>query len=397
MSIESVMLSNHLILPSVFPRIKVFSNESGLHIRGPKHWSFSFSNSPSNEYSGLISFRTDWLDLLDVQGTLKSLLQDSKDIGQNLLDDIWGLDQFWKNYIRWLWYQERRRQGRRTTGMSLQRRESKGPAYNRVLFLVSWEMRCSSTHIKRSWVHRRDFQQKLCHKGDILQGNRSVWGITEISAYMHACLIPQSCLTLLWSHTVACQAPLSMGFPRQEYWSELPFPSLEDLPNPGIETVSPCLLHWQVDSLLAEPYQENHYRRERTLTFFFASHNSERYIYPNVNCSTSYNSQDKEATWMSINRRMDREDVARIYGGILLGHKKEQNYVICRDVDRLRVCHTEWSMSEGEKQTLYINEYMWNLEKWYWWTYLQGRNRDADREWTCEHSGGRGGWEELRD
>ena len=88
MSIESVMLSNHLILPSVFPRIRVFSSESGLRIRGPKHWSFSFSNSPSNEYSGLISFRTDWLDLLDVQGTLKSLLQDSKDIEQNLLDDI---------------------------------------------------------------------------------------------------------------------------------------------------------------------------------------------------------------------------------------------------------------------------------------------------------------------
>ena len=82
MSIESVMLSNHLILcrplllpPSVFPSIRVFSNESVLHIRWPKYWSFSFSNSPSNEYSGLISFRVDWLDLLAVQGTLKSLLQ----------------------------------------------------------------------------------------------------------------------------------------------------------------------------------------------------------------------------------------------------------------------------------------------------------------------------------
>ena len=64
-----------LLLPSVFPSSKVFSNESVLHIRWPKHWSFSFSISPSSEYSGLISFRMDWLDLLAVQGTLKSLLQ----------------------------------------------------------------------------------------------------------------------------------------------------------------------------------------------------------------------------------------------------------------------------------------------------------------------------------
>ena len=81
MSIESVMPSSHLILfrplllPSIFPSIRVFSNESVLRIRWPKYWSFSFSISPSNEYSGLISFRMDWLDLLAVQGTLKSLLQ----------------------------------------------------------------------------------------------------------------------------------------------------------------------------------------------------------------------------------------------------------------------------------------------------------------------------------
>ena len=68
-------LSSLLLLPSVFPSIRVFSNESVLHIRWPKYWSFSFNISPSNEYSGLISFRMDWLDLLAVQGTLKSLLQ----------------------------------------------------------------------------------------------------------------------------------------------------------------------------------------------------------------------------------------------------------------------------------------------------------------------------------
>ena len=82
MSIESVMPSNHLILchppfllPSVFPSIRVFSSESVVRIRRPKYWSFSFNISPSNEYSGLISYRMDWLDLLAVQGTLKSLLQ----------------------------------------------------------------------------------------------------------------------------------------------------------------------------------------------------------------------------------------------------------------------------------------------------------------------------------
>ena len=81
MSIETVMLSNHLILchlllllPSIFPSIKVFSNESVFHIRWPKFWSFSFSISPSNGYSGLISFRIDWFDLLAVQGTLKSII-----------------------------------------------------------------------------------------------------------------------------------------------------------------------------------------------------------------------------------------------------------------------------------------------------------------------------------
>ena len=81
-SIESVIPSSHLILcrplllmPSIFPRIRVFSNESALHIRWPKYWSFSFSISPFNKHSGLISFRMNWLDLLAVQGTCKSLLQ----------------------------------------------------------------------------------------------------------------------------------------------------------------------------------------------------------------------------------------------------------------------------------------------------------------------------------
>ena len=91
MSIESVMPSNHLILgrsllllPSVFPRIRVFSNESALRIRWPEYWSVSFSISPSSEYLGLICFRMDWLDLLAVQRTLKSLLQHHSSKASNL-------------------------------------------------------------------------------------------------------------------------------------------------------------------------------------------------------------------------------------------------------------------------------------------------------------------------
>ena len=112
MSIESVMPSNHLILccpllllPSVFPRIRVFSNESVLCIKWPKYWSFSFSSSPSNEYSGLISFRIDWLDLLVVQGTL---FQESSPMPQFKSINSSGLSLFmvqllqpydyWKNH-----------------------------------------------------------------------------------------------------------------------------------------------------------------------------------------------------------------------------------------------------------------------------------------------------------
>ena len=92
-STESVMPSNHLILccslllsPSIFPSIRVFSSKSVLHIRWPEYWSFSFSISPSNEYSGLISFRIDWLDFLAVQGNLKSLLQDYSSKASILLE-----------------------------------------------------------------------------------------------------------------------------------------------------------------------------------------------------------------------------------------------------------------------------------------------------------------------
>ena len=108
MSIESVMPSNHLSLccplllpPSIFPSNRVFSNESVLHIRWPKYWSFSFSISPSDEYSGLISFMMDWLDLLAVQGTLKSLLQHHSSKASLVLSFLYGptltsIHDYWK-------------------------------------------------------------------------------------------------------------------------------------------------------------------------------------------------------------------------------------------------------------------------------------------------------------
>ena len=120
MSIKSVMPSNHLIfwspllfLPSIFPSIRVFPNESVLQIRWPKYWSFSFSIHPSNEYSELVSFRIDWLDLFAVQGTLKSFLQKKKKVfSYTIASIIWcsafftvqftSIHDYWKNRI-WLY------------------------------------------------------------------------------------------------------------------------------------------------------------------------------------------------------------------------------------------------------------------------------------------------------
>ena len=105
-SIELLMPSNHLIfccphllLPSIFPSIRVFSNESVLHIMWPKYWSFSFNISPSNEHPGLISFRMDWLDLLAVQGTLKSLLQHhSSKASIFYRPTLTSVHDYWKNH-----------------------------------------------------------------------------------------------------------------------------------------------------------------------------------------------------------------------------------------------------------------------------------------------------------
>ena len=98
-SIHLILCRPLLLLPSIVPSIKVFSNESALHIRWPKYWSFSFSISPSNEHSGLISFRMDWLDLLAVQGTLKSLLQHHSSKASSLRQSAFFIVQLSHPYV----------------------------------------------------------------------------------------------------------------------------------------------------------------------------------------------------------------------------------------------------------------------------------------------------------
>ena len=96
-----------------------------------------------------------------------------------------------------------------------------------------------------------------------------------------------------------------------------------------------------------------------------------------------------EATWMSIDRWMDRELVVHTYNAVFLSHKKECIWVSSNEVDEPRTYYTEWTKSEREKQILFINVYIWNLERWYWWTYLQGSIGDVVREQTCRQELGK--------
>ena len=101
MPTNHLILCHLLLLPSIFPSIRIFSSESALHIRWPKYWSFSFNFSPFNEHSGLISFRMDWLDLLAVQGTLKSLIQHHSSSVLSFLysPTIISIHDYWKNFV----------------------------------------------------------------------------------------------------------------------------------------------------------------------------------------------------------------------------------------------------------------------------------------------------------
>ena len=158
MSIELVMPSNHLILccpplllPSIFPSIRVFSNGSALHIRWPKYWSFSFNISPSNEHPGLISFRMDWLDLLAVQRTLKILLQHHSSKASILRYSAFFTVQLSPLYI--------------TTGktIALTRRTSVGKVMTLLLNMLS---RLVVTFLHNYQVNKPNFSMKIqfCHK-----------------------------------------------------------------------------------------------------------------------------------------------------------------------------------------------------------------------------------------
>ena len=126
------------------------------------------------------------------------------------------------------------------------------------------------------------------------------------------------------------------------------------------------------------------------------NHNLKRYLHPNVHCSTVYNSQDMEATYMSTNRGMDKEDVVHIYNRILLCHKKEWNNAICSNMDGPRDYHTEWSQTEKGKYHM-----IWLicgiLKKRYKWTYLQNRNRVKDVENKLMVTRGKWGKDKLGD
>ena len=199
LSIESVMPSNHLILchpllllPSIFPRIMLFSNESTLHIRWPKYWSFSFNISPSNEHPGLISFRMDWVDLLAGQGTLKSLLQHHSSKASVFWCSAFFTVQLSHPYM--------------TTGKTIA-------------------------------LTRYTFVDKVMSL------------LFNILSRLVLTFLPRSkpCPILCDPMAVVHQAPLSVGFSRQDYWSGLPCPPPVHLPDPGIKPMSLyvcCIGRW---------------------------------------------------------------------------------------------------------------------------------------------------------
>ena len=205
MSIESVVPSNHLILchpllllPSIFPSIRVFSNESALRIRWPKYWSFSFNISPSKEHPGLISFRMDWVDLLAVQGTLKSLLRHHSSKASILRCSAFFIVQLSHPHM--------------TSGKTIALTAAAAKS------LQSCPTLCDPL----------DGSPPGCPVPGILQARTLEWvAISFSNAWKWKVKMKSLSRVQLFSTpwTTAYQAPPSMGFSRQEYWSGLPLPS----------------------------------------------------------------------------------------------------------------------------------------------------------------------------
>ena len=205
MSIEPVVPSNHLILchpllllPSIFPSIRVFSNESALPIRWPKYWSFSFNISPSNEHPGLISFRMDWVDLLAVQGTLKSLLRHHSSKASILRCSAFFIVQLSHSYM--------------INGKTIALTVADGKS-------------CQSC---TTLCNPIDSSPPGSPVPGILQARTLEWvAISFSNAWKWKVKMKSLGRVQLFSTpwTTAYQAPLPMGFSRQEYWSGLPLPS----------------------------------------------------------------------------------------------------------------------------------------------------------------------------
>ena len=234
MSIELVMPPSHLILccplllPSVFPSIGVFSNESAIRIRWPKYWSFSFNISPSNEYSGLISFRMDWLDLFAVQGMLSSLLQCHGSKTSILRHSAFFIVQLSHAYM--------------TTGktIALTRQTFVGKVMSLLFNILSRFVIAFLPRSKRlliSWLQSPS--------AVILELKKITSCLyTYILSSLDFLLFVLSHFSRVWLFvtlwTTAHQAPLSLRFSRQEYWSGLTCPPPGYLLNPGIEPASPA-------------------------------------------------------------------------------------------------------------------------------------------------------------
>ena len=214
-------LSSPALLPSVFPSIRVFSNESALHIRWSKYWSFSFSISPSNEYSGLISFRTDQLDLLAVQGTLKNL---GVCKSMFMLSLLLTLNIYYRSLSQgeldrpemyyWIHFTDEKTEVEEFTALG-GIPPTLSPNQSQCSFLTVLPQ------LRDTWDHKLREE----HPGG--------WRTVKWKSF--------SCMWFFETPgTVAHQAPLSMGFSRQEYWSRWSFPSPKDLPDPGTEPRSPA-------------------------------------------------------------------------------------------------------------------------------------------------------------
>ena len=223
MSSELVMPSNHIILChllllplSIFPSIRVFSNESALWIMWPRYWSFSFSISPSSEYSGLISFRMDWLDLLAVQGTLKSLLQHRSSKASVLRHSDFFIVQLSHPYM--------------TTGktIALTGQTFVGKVMSLIFNMLAAAAASKSLQLCPTLCNPIDGSAPHSPIPGILQARTLEWAAISFSNAWKWKVKVKS-LSRVWllatPRTAAYQAPPSIGLSRQDYWSRVPLPS----------------------------------------------------------------------------------------------------------------------------------------------------------------------------